>query len=456
MEAYEQASKVESFDLKAFVEANFDPPVQTESGFTSDASRNISDHINALWPVLTRKAGSDEGAAGSLLPLPNDYVVPGGRFREVYYWDSYFTLLGLQASDKGELVRDMVENFAFLIDEVGHIPNGNRTYYLTRSQPPFFSLMVEILAEMEGEAIYDEFMPQLVAEHEFWMKGETEINAGNRAVNHVVLMASGVKLNRYYDAGDRPRAESYREDVMTIRESGRDSQTVARHLRSGAESGWDYSARWFADGQNISSIVTTDIIPPDLNSLLWKLENMVAKHHASDDIREQYTQRAKARQEAIMTLLWDEKAGFYQDLNWVTGMKTDFLSLAGIYPLFVALTSDRHAAMAGEVIASKFLAPGGVRTSLVTTGQQWDAPNGWPPLQWMTYQGLKNYNENSVAAQIRQRWMANNERVYANVTKMVEKYNVEDLGLEAGGGEYPVQDGFGWSNGVYLRLAKEE
>jgi alpha,alpha-trehalase len=456
MEAYEQASKVESFDLKAFVEANFDPPVQTESGFTSDASRNISDHINALWPVLTRKAGSDEGAAGSLLPLPNDYVVPGGRFREVYYWDSYFTLLGLQASDKGELVRDMVENFAFLIDEVGHIPNGNRTYYLTRSQPPFFSLMVEILAEMEGEAIYDEFMPQLVAEHEFWMKGETEINAGNRAVNHVVLMASGVKLNRYYDAGDRPRAESYREDVMTIRESGRDSQTVARHLRSGAESGWDYSARWFADGQNISSIVTTDIIPPDLNSLLWKLENMVAKHHASDDIREQYTQRAKARQEAIMTLLWDEKAGFYQDLNWVTGMKTDFLSLAGIYPLFVGLTSDRHAAMAGEVIASKFLAPGGVRTSLVTTGQQWDAPNGWPPLQWMTYQGLKNYNENSVAAQIRQRWMANNERVYANVTKMVEKYNVEDLGLEAGGGEYPVQDGFGWSNGVYLRLAKEE
>jgi alpha,alpha-trehalase len=316
--------------------------------------------------------------------------------------------------------------------------------------------MVEVLAEMEGDEIYKEFMPALLAEHEFWMDGKDEVGPNTIAKNHVVWMPNGALLNRYYDAGDRPRAESYREDVLAIQESGRDSQTVARHLRSGAESGWDYSARWFADGKNISTIITTDIVPPDLNSLLWKLEWIIATKHADMDQKNRFAATANARAVAMDKYLYDAEAGFYQDLNWTTGAFTDFLTLAGVYPLFVGFTDNRRAAAVGDVIAEKFLAPGGVRTSLVDTDQQWDAPNGWPPLQWMTYQGLKNYNENSVARQIRERWMENNERVYANVNKMVEKYNVEDITLEAGGGEYPVQDGFGWSNGVYLRLAAEE
>lgn len=456
MADFEREAKQETFDLKTFTEANFAPPMQPESGFTSDGKRSITEHINTLWPVLTRQAGADEGASGSLIPLPNDYVVPGGRFREVYYWDSYFTLLGLQTAGKGELVRDMVENFAYLIDEVGHIPNGNRTYYLTRSQPPFFGLMVEVLAEMEGDDVYAEFMPELEAEYAFWMDGSEDVTGQNRAKKHVVWMPNGAVLNRYYDAGDRPRAESYREDVLAIRESGRDSQTVARHLRSGAESGWDYSARWFADGKNISSIITTDIIPPDLNSLLWKLERIIAKHHGEQTQRKEFDRLAGNRAAAINEYLYDETSGFYQDRNWTTGKLTGYLTLAGVYPLFVGLTDDRRAAAVGDIIAEQFLAPGGVRTSLANTDQQWDAPNGWPPLQWMTYQGLKNYGEHSVAKQIRERWMANNERVYTNVHKMVEKYNVEDITLEAGGGEYPVQDGFGWSNGVYLRMSAEK
>ncbi len=456
MADFEREAKQETFDLKTFTEANFAPPMQPESGFTSDGKRSITEHINTLWPVLTRQAGADEGASGSLIPLPNDYVVPGGRFREVYYWDSYFTLLGLQTAGKGELVRDMVENFAYLIDEVGHIPNGNRTYYLTRSQPPFFGLMVEVLAEMEGDDVYAEFMPELEAEYAFWMDGSEDVTGQNRAEKHVVWMPNGAVLNRYYDAGDRPRAESYREDVLAIRESGRDSQTVARHLRSGAESGWDYSARWFADGKNISSIITTDIIPPDLNSLLWKLERIIAKHHGEQTQRKEFDRLAGNRAAAINEYLYDETSGFYQDRNWTTGKLTGYLTLAGVYPLFVGLTDDRRAAAVGDIIAEQFLAPGGVRTSLANTDQQWDAPNGWPPLQWMTYQGLKNYGEHSVAKQIRERWMANNERVYTNVHKMVEKYNVEDITLEAGGGEYPVQDGFGWSNGVYLRMSAEK
>ena len=461
MEAYTIEHGRADFDLKSFVDDHFAPPMQPESGFSSDGSRPIAEHIETLWPVLTRAAGTDEGTAGSLIPLPNDYVVPGGRFREVYYWDSYFTLLGLQAAGKAALVRDMVENFAFLIDEVGFIPNGNRTYYLTRSQPPFFSLMVDVLAELEGERIYAEFYPQLEAEYAFWMNGAEEVSEARPAVRHVVKMPDGSLLNRYYDAGDRPRAESYREDVLTIRESGRDSQLVARHLRSGAESGWDFSARWFADGENISSIVTTDIVPPDLNALLYHLELLLAKYANEQDGK--YAGAAEARRSAINEWLYDEETGYYQDLNWTSGeitaegmaandtpKYTGYLTLAGVYPLFLEVADDRRAASVGEVIAARFLAPGGVRTSLKATGQQWDNPNGWAPLQYMTYTGLKNYGEESTAVKIRTRWTANVERVYENVDKLVEKYNVEDITLLAGGGEYPVQDGFGWSNGVYL------
>jgi alpha,alpha-trehalase len=455
MAAYRAERNEPAFDLKAFVERHFDPPASPESGFTGSVDRSITEHINALWPVLTREAGSDEGDAGSLLVLPEDYVVPGGRFREIYYWDSYFTLLGLAAAGEGELVRSMVENFAYLIDQVGFIPNGNRTYYLTRSQPPFFSLMVGVLAAVENDRVYAEFLPQLKAEYDFWMNGAELASADNRAVNHVVWVSDSTYLNRYYDAGDRPRAESYREDVLTIRESGRDSQTVARHLRSGAESGWDYSARWFADGENLATIITTDIVPPDLNGLLYHLEITLAEHIQLIPQREAFTRRAERRKASIDRYLWNPETNWYEDLNWATGEHTGYLTLAGVYPLFVGAAPPERAERVAEVVREEFLAPGGLRTSLTTTGQQWDEPNGWPPLQWMTYAGLREYGHTGLAETIRRRWMDNNERVYANVRKMVEKYNVEDITLEAGGGEYPVQDGFGWSNGVYLRMATE-
>ncbi|NJB85017.1 alpha,alpha-trehalase [Lewinella marina] len=453
MRDYENRKGTGDFNLRAFVSGHFDPPMTPESGFVSDGNRSISEHINALWPVLTREAGSDEGSAGSLIVLPEDYIVPGGRFREVYYWDSYFTMLGLATAGRDTLVRDMVENFAYLIREIGFIPNGNRTYYLTRSQPPFFSLMVDVLAGIEGEEVYAEFLEEMQTEHAFWMDGQERTGPDNRAVNHVVWMADSTYLNRYYDAGDRPRAESYREDVMTIRESGRDSQLVARHLRSAAESGWDFSARWFADGQNLSTIITTDIVPPDLNALLYHLEVTIAEHTELIPEKEAWQRRAERRKAALDTYLFNPASNWYEDLNWTTGAFTGYHTLAGVYPLFVEAASPDQARLVARKLESDFLAPGGLRTSLRETGQQWDAPNGWPPLQWMAYAGLRNYGYDALAETIRQRWMDNNERVYENVDKMVEKYNVEDITLEAGGGEYPVQDGFGWSNGVYLRMS---
>ncbi|PPK86102.1 alpha,alpha-trehalase [Neolewinella xylanilytica] len=455
MQAYEEERQGDDFDLRAFVQQHFSPPVTPTNDFSSQGRRSITEHIGALWPVLTRGAHRDEGSAGSLIVLPEPYVVPGGRFREVYYWDSYFTMLGLAAAGRDSLVREMVENFAYLIDEIGFIPNGNRTYYLTRSQPPFFAHMVNLLASLEGDRVYVEFLDQLKAEHAFWMDGAAAVSATNRAVNHVVWMADSTYLNRYYDTGDRPRAESYREDVLTIRESQRDSQVVARHLRSAAESGWDFSARWFADGETLSTIVTTDLLPPDLNALLYHLEHTIAEHTEFVPEREAWERRAERRRAAIEEFLWNPESQWYEDRNWTTGDFTGYLTLAGVYPLFTGVAADEHAAAVARTLEDRFLAPGGLRTSLQRTGQQWDAPNGWPPLQWMAYAGLERYGYEDLATDVRNRWMENNERVYANVNKMVEKYNVEDITLEAGGGEYPVQDGFGWSNGVYLRMATE-
>lgn len=455
-QAYETQKGAADFDLLAFVNEHFEAPFDPGTRFESDTSRGIGEHIKALWPVLTRRAGAGEGDDGSLIPLPKNYVVPGGRFREIYYWDSYFTMLGLRVSGEEELIRDMVDNFAHLINELGFIPNGNRTYYLTRSQPPFFAAMVQLLAEIDGPSVYAKYLTPLRREYDWWMEGEAELRAGDeQTALHLVKMPDGSLLNRYYDRGQRPRAESYREDVLTIRESGRDSVTVARHLRSGAESGWDYSSRWLADNENLHTIETTDIVPPDLNALLYHLEETLETAYGNTQNPEparQFRERRKARLAAVRKYLWNPQTNWYEDYHIVTGQPTGRLSLAGMYPFAYGLARAEEAPAAFAVLEEKFLAPGGLRSTLVASGQQWDAPNGWPPLQYLSVTGLRRYDNKPLAQEVADRWRANNERVYENVTKMVEKYNVEDLSLEAGGGEYPVQDGFGWSNGVYLGL----
>lgn len=456
---YEVAKAAAAFDLKQFVEKHFDPPFEVEHEFEAAAARNIVDHINALWPILTREAGTDEGNAGSLIPLPKDYIVPGGRFREFYYWDSYFTMLGLKAAGEHQRIRDMVDNFAHLINELGFIPNGNRTYYLSRSQPPCFAAMVSLLVSIDGLSVYAKYLNPLRKEYDWWMEGENEIKQGKAAYLHLVKMPNGTALNRYYDKEDRPRAESYREDIMTIRKSGRDSATVARHLRSGAESGWDYSSRWLADGENLHSIETTDIVPPDLNALLYHTEltlELAYRNTQNPELAKEMQRRRKARRAAIQAFLWNPDTGWYEDYNFKQGRVTGRLSLAGMYPFFFDLASREDAELAFPKLEEQFLAKGGLRTTLTKSGEQWDAPNGWPPLQYIAIKGLQKYGAKALAKEVASRWLSNNERVYENTTKLVEKYNVEDLSLKAGGGEYSLQDGFGWSNGVYLSLKSSQ
>ena len=231
---YTHEKELPEFNLAEFVAKNFALPKEQVTHYTSDPNKSAAQHVNALWDVLTRKPDSSQG---SLISLPHPYIVPGGRFREIYYWDSYFTMLGLQVSDRTDLIHHMVSNFAYLIDTVGYIPNGNRTYYLGRSQPPFFSLMVKLLSESKKNAL-TEYLPQLEKEYKFWMQGATDLIEASPAKHRVVKLSDGSILNRYWDENDTPRPESYKEDVELTHQSSQKPQELFRNLRAAAESGW--------------------------------------------------------------------------------------------------------------------------------------------------------------------------------------------------------------------------
>ena len=451
MRRYAAAKSQQNFSLKEFVDANFIVPGAVASDFQTTPREGVRAHIERLWPALTRPR--ETAIAGSQLPLTTRYVVPGGRFRELYYWDSWFTMVGLQAGGHDDLVADMVENFAGLIDRYGHIPNGSRSYYLSRSQPPFFAAMVELQALRAGDRALARRLPQLEREYAFWMDGAGKLAPGD-AHRRVVRLADGVVLNRYWDDLATPRDEAYREDLDTARAGPRPAPQVYRELRAAAESGWDFSSRWLADGKTLSTIRTTEILPVDLNSLLYKLELVIArgcKAAQRPDCTQKMQSQAEARQQAVLRLMWDEKLAAFVDYDWRNNRRMDRLTAATAYPLFVDLADDAHAHRVAGTIRKSLLMAHGLATTLADTGQQWDHPNGWAPLQWIAIDGLRRHGEEELAALIAERWVAENARVYCKTGKLVEKYNVRDAG-EGAGGEYPVQDGFGWTNGVLIKL----
>jgi len=466
--------KADTLDLRKFVEENFDLPENPAQNYHSNPDEDVVTHINNLWKVLGRNPDiAVEGS--SLLPLPNPYIVPGGRFREIYYWDSYFTMLGLKVSKEFEMMENMVKNFAYLIETYGHIPNGNRTYYLSRSQPPFFSLMVELLADVKGKSVYQKYLPVLEKEYEFWMNTGTQKPQIGSAANAVVRLEDKMFVNRNWDYNSAPRQESYKEDVETADQAIRNFLTVRLfkdaaqqkkatdemrnkiylHLRSGATSGIDFSSRWFADGENLTTVQTTNYVAVDLNCLLLNLERLLYRLYKENGKTAKAAVcqfRSLQRIRFLNTYSWNKSKGFYYDYDFINKERSDIKTLAALYPLFFKIASKEQAARIAAGIKKDFVKPGGVPTTLNNTGQQWDAPNGWAPLQWMTIKGLENYGYHNLAKDIADRWVRQNVKVYKKTGRLMEKYDVYDIDKEAGGGEYPSQDGFGWTNGVLLQL----
>jgi alpha,alpha-trehalase len=425
--------------LRSFITTNFDLPPQVSETTAAAPALPLREHIRAMWPALAREPKQGDASA---LTVRHPHVVPGGRFREIYYWDSFFTMLGLLRDGEVDLATGVVDAMTDLIEEHGHVPNGARTYFVGRSQPPLFHMMAALLGR-QAPGVVARRLAAMKREHSWWMDGAEALRPGGQ-VKRVARLTDGSVLNRYWDPRATPRDESWREDVETARASTRPAEEVYRDLRAGAESGWDFSSRWL-NGPQLASIRTTSIAPVDLNAFLHGLEMAIAA--ADDADAAKYAERADARRDAMNRHLWSDDLGYYCDLDLATQTIRLQPTAAGLAPLLSGAATQAQADACARLVAEQLLAPGGLRTSLIKSGEQWDKPNGWAPLQWIAAVGLRRFGHAELANTIARRWIATVESVFAQTGLIFEKYDIETCGVGAGG-EYTAQIGFGWTNGV--------
>jgi alpha,alpha-trehalase len=432
--AYAAAKAKGAVDLKVFF-AKWFRPVSGQQAYRTNQNHSPAEHIEAIWSHLTRPA-DDPQERSTRFPLPQPYVIAGGRFQEAYYWDSYFTQLGLLQAGQFDLVRAMLDNFAHAIATIGHIPNGFRSYFLTRSQPPFFAAMVQDYGRATGDlrGAYATYLPAMQAEYRYFTTSAHTIGG----------------LARYWDTENTPRVEMYGTDLAAEGHTKAHPEYF-RDLRAACESGWDFSSRWLTDTADLGTIRTTQLWALDLNCLLLRYEEILSQ--ATGKTR--YVTAANTRRAAIAKRFFDKDRGYFCDVVIADGTTVPVTTAAGMYALYAGAASPAQADRAVEWMRAHLLAPGGLLTTDVTSGQQWDAPNGWAPLQWIAIQGLRRYGFDALAETLRTRWLATCDTVFAASGKFVEKYNVLDPLAASGGGEYALQDGFGWTNGVYLDLLSD-
>jgi alpha,alpha-trehalase len=462
------------------------------------------------------------------------FVVAGGRFREPYYWDSFWIVEGLLRTQGSftQIAENIIENFMDLVEEIGFVPNGARRYYENRSQPPMLTQMVRVYVEYtQNYTLLERALPVLEMEYDFWVKNRT-----------VTLQRAGrnYSLNHYAVQNTQPRPESYYEDYVTannrtyFNKNGQqfnsskplndaEMATLYANLASGAESGWDYSTRWLknpSDAINdnsfpLRSLNTVNVIPVDLNSILYYNEITIANFHkrtGNYTAARTWASLAANRSEAMTTLLWNAEHYSYFDYNLTSSSQNVytladntttplslegappghqiFFSISQFYPFWTGAAPDaikssptamrRVFARIAELLDSR---AGAIAATNLISGQQWDEPNVWPPLQYILMQGLLatpldvNPDDTSqiaadyvwtqdLALRLAQRYL---DSLYctwrvtggsaAGVPKLAgaqgngtifEKYADESTNAAGGGGEYEVVEGFGWSNGVLI------
>jgi len=416
LKKYKNEKEREGFSLREFIFEHFEQPITSNTTLANDGYEDMSTFLQNSWSFLTQK--TDVNSSPSLISLPRPYIMSGGRQRELHYWDSYFIIEGLLVSGQEVMAQNMVSNLSFLIDSIGFVPSGNRNYYLTRSQPPFFALMVNRITNGDSLQIAT-FLPQLEKEYAFWTTDD-----------RTVEMPDGSLLNRFWDSTETPRPEFFKEDYELIK-SIPDTERPKKYqdIRASAESVWDLSSRWLADGKTISTIQTTDIIPVDLNSLIYFLETQISLAAAAignESKAKEFSKKSVARKAAINKYLWSQEDGFFIDYNFVKEEPTGILSLASSYPLFCKIADQDQADIVIEILFRDFLSPGGLTNSLNNTELAWDKPFGFASLQWISVQAMVNYGYPQEAAEVANRWMYLNRKVYNATGKMMERYNVVD------------------------------
>ena len=463
--------------IRAFVAGHFDKPgldlvrwAPTDAQESPPGLAHVQtpelqewgDSLNRYWAQLGRATAADVTARPqrhTLLALPHPFVVPGGRFAETYYWDSYWIVQGLLVCGMAETARGMVLNALHQVREHGLVPNGARVYYLNRSQPPLLSEMVLALVDKSFDLdLVREALPLLAQEYEFWMR------RGDDGHAVAVELASGevASLNRYVTDSSTPRPEAYREDMATAMKGGRtdaERSKVYREIAAAAESGWDFSSRWLADGASLASAQTSEVLPVDLNAIMYRVETNLQRLCAiAGDTEEamRYGAAAQRRQRAMDELMWSERDGHWLDVHHPTLAQRGGTALSGWVPLWAGAFSDHQAGLAvASLHKSGLVQRAGFVTTLARSSHQWDWPNAWAPLQQMTIEGLERTGRpdaQRLALASARRWVRTNRDAWVRTHMMFEKYDALEVGGGGGGGEYTPQVGFGWSNGVALTL----
>lgn len=471
--AHTMESQNPDFDPLAFWGQHFKLPDYTTSNITTSEQLPIDEYISSMWPQLTYHVPISRG---TLIGTRYPTLKPGQRFVEACYWDLGFGVSGLLAeartdSDaerrkKENLALGIANNMADMIYQYRYVPNGQRTYYLGRSQPPVFARMVKEMANHFGDRypnLIEDHLPAVVREYNWWMEGESAVKSKNGLVAHerVVRMSDGSVLNRHWDSnntpnlGSTPRWESFREDIETASRAPRkDPRIIFRHLRAGAETGKDFTARYMTDPERLETIHTTDFITPELNSLLYEYETLIAdayKTSGRSKLAEEFAERATQRKAAINKYLWNDARGCYYDYDFVKDEQSEIQSAGMAYPVSCGIASPDQAKRVAAVLRQpNMLKIGGFVSADIESNEHWDKPNGWSPDQLVINDALIVAGDYPTAALAIQRWLQRNNDVYNRFGVLMEKNNVVDAeALPGGGGEYPVQWGFLWTNGVH-------
>jgi alpha,alpha-trehalase len=504
--------------LKVFLDQHFDAPGTDMAAvvpldyqestvpaaidaITSPAFREWGFQLHKLWKVLGRVP--QEHVVSSFLHAPrvpslprtqNVLVVPGGRFRESYYWDSFWIVEGLLVSGMRLTARGVVNNLLEYVAEYGFVPNGGRIYYLSRSQPPLLSDMVKAVAEAghpddddtsgsAGTTVDIEYLratvPILEKEYAFWM----QLGPSTHAVEvETTAHSLGTEpkrfvLNRYVANADEPRPESYREDfhdaTLAFKDDANHSSESVDALKAhlyndiiaAAESGWDFSSRWLKDGKSMATSDTSNVVPVDLNVMMHRFERNLAHFHAllgNADAAALFTSAAATRAEAIQAVFWSPKAQSWRDYLLDSQSHSPVVAVSNYAPLWSSeLIKDAETAenVIESLRSSGLVQVGGIQTTTEVTGQQWDGPNAWPPMQDMVIEGLLGLSHSrqaqALARDLMRTWVRSGYVAWQKTGLMFEKYNATVVGGIGLGGEYIPQFGFGWTNGVILKyLAK--
>ncbi|CAB3398279.1 unnamed protein product [Caenorhabditis bovis] len=417
--------------------------------------------LNDIWKHLCREIDPNikqHTSRYSLLYVPNQFIAPGGRFREYYYWDAYWIIKGLIACEMYDTTRNMIRNLALMVDKYGFVPNGGRVYYLRRSQPPLLTPMVYELYEATNDKNFVmEMLPTLAKEYQFWNTMRTTT---------VNMDGKPYTVYLYRTTANLPRPESYKEDVQkseSLNDASR--QQFWQDIGSAAESGWDFSSRWFSDRRTLQTIETTRVLPVDLNGFIcWNMDILEYLYEQIGDTANSQkfrNERANFR-DTVNAVFYNRTDGTWYDFNMNTGAHNPNFYTSTAVPLFTNCYNTLNTGKSQKVYdymdrLGVFNYPGGIPTSMIKeTHEQWDFPNGWSPNNHMIIEGLRksaNPEMQDKGFEIASKWVLGNFRVFYETGHMWEKYDVIGTYPSPGsGGEYDVQDGFGWTNGAILDL----